>query len=79
MTYIYLATWLLTQRPWGREEKLSSKIQIVGQKYRDKTALAAKRDSAAIVWVFKAGAFLNWAMETHILGAGLFLTQLNLS
>ena len=20
MTYIYLATWLLTQRPWGREE-----------------------------------------------------------
>ena len=36
-----------------------SKIQLVGQKYRDKTTLAqlAKRDSAAIVLVFKAGAF----------------------
>ena len=38
---------------------MSSKIQLAGQKYRDKTALAAKRDSAAFVSVFKAGAFLN--------------------
>ena len=33
-----------------------SKIQQVGQKYRDKTTLA-KRDSAAIVLIFKVGAF----------------------
>ena len=36
-----------------------SKIQLVGQKYRDKTTLAGKlkRHSAATVLVFKAGAF----------------------
>ena len=34
-----------------------SKIQLVGQKYRDKTTLATERDSAAIVLVFKVGAF----------------------
>ena len=33
-----------------------SKIQLVGQKYQDKTTLA-RRDSAAIVLVFKASAF----------------------
>ena len=33
----------LTQRPWGREEYYCfSKIQLVGQKYRDKTTLASK-------------------------------------
>ena len=31
--------------------------QLHGQKYRDKTTLARKRDSAAIVLVFKASAF----------------------
>ena len=35
-----------------------SKILVVGQKYRVKTTVAiAKRDSAAIVLVFKAGTF----------------------
>ena len=35
-----------------------SKIQLVGKKYRDKTTKRlAKRDSAAIVLVFKADAF----------------------
>ena len=34
-----------------------SKIRLVGQKYLDKTTLANKRDLAAIVLVFKAGAF----------------------
>ena len=46
---------------WGHEGERNncfSKIQLVGQKYQDKTTLAtAKRDSAAIVLVFKAGAF----------------------
>ena len=34
-----------------------SKIQLVGQKYQDKTTLVSKRDSAAIVLVFKASSF----------------------
>ena len=34
---------LLTQRLWGREEfNCFSKIQLVGQKYQDKTTLASK-------------------------------------
>ena len=34
-----------------------TKIQLVGQKYRDKTTSASKRDSVTIVLVFKASAF----------------------
>ena len=41
----------------GERNNCFSKIQLAGQKYRDKTTLAIKRDSAAIVLVFKAGAF----------------------
>ena len=42
----------------GERNDCFSKIQLVGQKkYRDKTETSAKRDSAAIVLVFKAGAF----------------------
>ena len=41
----------------GERNNCFSKIQLVGQKYRDKTTLVAKCDSAAIVLVFKAGAF----------------------
>ena len=42
----------------GERNNCFSKSQLVGQKYRDKTDLKlAKRDSAAIVLVFKAGAF----------------------
>ena len=44
----------------GHESKRNncfSKIQLVGQKYWDKTTLANKRDLATIVLVFKAGAF----------------------
>ena len=42
----------------GERNNCFSKIQLVGQKYRDKTTFKlAKRDSAAIVLVFKAGAF----------------------
>ena len=38
-------------------------IQQVGQKYRDKTTLASKTRSAAIVLVFKAGDFrYQWAI-----------------
>ena len=33
------------------------KIQLVGQKYRDKTTLLAKCDSAVTVLVFTASAF----------------------
>ena len=40
----------------GERNNCFSKIQQVGQKYRDKTTLA-KRDSAAIVLIFKVGAF----------------------
>ena len=39
------------------------KIQLVGQKYRDKTTLASKTRFSAIVLVFKAGAFrYQWAI-----------------
>ena len=42
----------------GKRNNCFSKIQLVGQKYRDKTTFKlAKRDSAAIVLVFKASAF----------------------
>ena len=41
----------------GERNNCLSKIQQVGQKYRDKTTLASKTWSAAIVLVFKAGAF----------------------
>ena len=41
----------------GERNNCVSKIQLVGQKYRDKTTLVSKRDSAAIVLVLKAGAF----------------------
>ena len=47
--------WLRGQE--GEINNCFSKIQLVGQKYRDKTALASKTRSAAIVLVFKAGAF----------------------
>ena len=40
----------------GERNNCFSKIQLVAQKYLGKTTLA-KRDSAAIVLVFKAGAF----------------------
>ena len=36
----------------GKRNNCFSKIQLVGQKYRDKTTLASKRDSAAIVLGF---------------------------
>ena len=41
----------------GERNNCFSKIQIVGQKYGDKTTLASKCDSATIVLVFKTGAF----------------------
>ena len=44
----------------GHEDERNNcftKIQLVGQKYRDKQLQLAKRDSAAIVFVFNAGAF----------------------
>ena len=60
------ALWI--NSPWGRRQNglllrghkgernnCLSKIQLIGQKYRDKATLA-KRDSAAIVLVFEAGA-----------------------
>ena len=43
----------------GKRNNYLSKIQLVGQKYRDKTTktnIETKRDSASIVLVFKAGA-----------------------
>ena len=40
----------------GERNNCFSKIELVCQKYRDKLA-KAKRDSAAIVLAFKAGAF----------------------
>ena len=43
----------------GERNNSFSKIQLAGQKYRDKTTLAStERDSAAIGLVFEAGAFL---------------------
>ena len=43
----------------GERNNCFSKIQLAGQKYRDKTTLAStERDSAATVLVFKASAFL---------------------
>ena len=36
----------------GKRNNCFSKIQLVGQKYRDKTTLTSKRDSAAIVLGF---------------------------
>ena len=48
----------LTGHSGSRNNYCFSKIQLVGQKYRDKTTFKlAKRDSATIVLVFKAGAF----------------------
>ena len=41
----------------GKRNNCFSKIQLVGQKYRDKKLYLAKRDSVTIVLVFKAGAF----------------------
>ena len=42
----------------GERNNCFSKIQLAGQKYRDKTTFKlAKRDPGAIVLVFKAGAF----------------------
>ena len=41
----------------GERNNCFSKIQLVGQKYRDQTTLASNFDSVAIVLVFKAGAF----------------------
>ena len=42
----------------GEKNNCLSKIQPVGQKYRDKTTFKlAKHDSAAIVLVFEAGTF----------------------
>ena len=41
----------------GERNNCFSKVQLVGPKYSDKTTKLAKRDSAAIVLVFKAGAF----------------------
>ena len=41
----------------GERNNSFGKIQLVGKKYRDKTTLASKWNSAAIVLVFKAGAF----------------------
>ena len=42
----------------GEKNSCFSKIQLVGSKYQDKTTLASTEcDSAAIVLVFKAGAF----------------------
>ena len=61
--------WYLTIIP---RALLMSKIQLVGQKYRDKTTLASKTrfDSAAIVLVFKAGAFrYQWAMTYSLVVA----------
>ena len=51
------------------------KIQIVGQKYRDKTTLASKSDSAAIVLLFKAGAFRYWAITYSLVVAQPIRTQ----
>ena len=66
---------LLTQRPWRERNNCFSKIQLVGQKYRDKTILA-KRDSAAIVLVFKAGAFRHeWAITYSLVVAQPIRTQ----
>ena len=43
----------------GERNNCFSKIQLAGQKYRDKTTLAStERDSAATVLVFEASAFL---------------------
>ena len=43
----------------GERNNCFSKIQLAGQKYRDKTTLAStERHSAATVLVFKASAFL---------------------
>ena len=41
----------------GKRNNCFSKIQPVGQKYRDKTTLGSKTHSAAIVFVFKADTF----------------------
>ena len=41
----------------GERNNCFSKIQPVGQKYRDKTTLDSKTHSATIVFVFKADTF----------------------
>ena len=51
----------------GERNNCFSKIQLVGQNYRDKTTLVlAKRDSASIALVFNAGAFrYKWAITSR--------------
>ena len=53
------AEWAIDSEPMTARGiiVLVKSMQLAGQKYRDKTTLAIKRDSAAIVLVFKAGAF----------------------
>ena len=41
----------------GKRNNCFSKIQLVGQKYRDKTTLARNTRFSRHVFVFKAGAF----------------------
>ena len=56
-------------RPKGERNNCFSKIQLVGQIYRDKTTLASKTQFSGhpIVFVFKAGRFrYKWAI-THSL------------
>ena len=50
---------LLTQRPLREEQQLYSfsEIQLVDQKFRDKTTLASKTRFSRHCLVFKAGAY----------------------
>ena len=50
----------------GQRNNCFSKIQLIGEKYRDEATLA-KRDSAAIVLVFEAGAFRYYWTITYCL------------
>ena len=60
----------------GERDNCFSKIQLVGQKYQDKTAVVAKRDSAAIVLVSKASAFrYQWAIAYSLVVAQPIRTQ----
>ena len=60
----------------GERDNCFSKIQLVGQKYQDKTTVVAKRDSAAIVLVFKASAFgYQWAIAYSLVVAQPIRTQ----
>ena len=59
----------------GERNNSFSKIQLIGQKYRDKATLA-KRDSAAIVLVFEAGAFrYYWTITYSLVVAQPIRTQ----